>query len=46
MFPIELLQNAVLNNNLEEIQKGASQFGTEYKYLWLVRPQVKYKCLG
>ena len=25
---------------------GASQFGGEYKHSWLVRQQVKYKCLG
>ena len=29
-----------------EIIRGASQFGGEYKHSWLVRQQVKYKCLG
>jgi len=29
-----------------ELPVGASHFGAEYKYLWMIQSDIKYKCLG
>jgi len=40
------LEKEVCLVNFKEKVWGASHFGAEYKYLWMIQSDIKYKCLG